>query len=777
MPIKHRHLYIRAWLTGIALGMLPLGLLPVLPPPWFTVWMLLLALALTVMPGRPIVCGCAGLLLGFAVALLHGHALQSRRLPSACEGSNAVAVGTVYSLPRFSRMPSGDQRQRFELRVEALTPSHCSGPRRLLLSHYDALPLVPGEYWLLPVKLRRPWGLSNPGSFNMQAWYASTGIDAVGRVGRDGAQRLAAAAGVETLHHRLRQQVSRRIAGAGLSADGTAIIQAITVADRSGMNHALWSVLQGFGVSHLAVISGLHIGMVAGLAYGLGNFFDRLRWTGGILRGTGFTGPGLALLAGAGYALLAGFSVSTQRALFMLACFLAATVCRRAANSWNALRWAFLMVLLINPLASLASGFWLSFVAVACLLWFSSVRAGAARLAGIGGTHLYMGLAMLPLSAWWFGGASVASAVANLALIPLVSLYVVPLALLGVACALLGSGLDAWFWRMAAWPLDTLVGSAQSLLQESGAWLYPGLSSEPLALVLGMAAVALLAPRGAPALRGLGLLLLLPSLLPVRTPPDHDEGLRVTSLDVGQGTAVVINHGAHALLYDTGGGDPAGATLAHSVVLPYLRRQGLRELDMLVLSHPDADHSAGAGAVLQAMPVARVRYSSGKPPRGDSLRCEAGEVWQWPGGVIFRFLAPAEGEALGSNDGSCVLQVRYAGHRLLLPGDIEAPRERDVLRYWGRDVLRSDWLLAAHHGSRSSSAPSWLKAVRPEQVVFSRGYQNRFGHPHAEVTARLAVSGVEVHDTARDGALTFTFRPGEAVRVETYRARQQRFWK
>ena len=236
--------------------------------------------------------------------------------------------------------------------------------------------------------------------------------------------------------------------------------------------------------------------------------------------------------------------------------------------------------------------------------------------------------------------------------------------------------------------------------------------------------------------------LLLPPVAPARLVTDEEPAgrTRVTVLDVGQGTAVIIRSGDRTLVYDTGGGDPAGANMATTVLLPWLRRQGVNELDTLVISHPDNDHSAGAGTLLAALPVGRLYRGGQVPGLAGGRPCVAGQAWRWPGGQTFRFLSPAGSSTGSSNDNSCVLQIAAAGHRLLLAGDVESAVERDLVRYWG-DALASDWLLVAHHGSRTSSTYALLKTVRPATAVISSGYANRFGHPHPDVVETPAGHG------------------------------------
>ncbi|MEJ2531516.1 MAG: DNA internalization-related competence protein ComEC/Rec2 [Halioglobus sp.] len=760
----------RSWLSGIVLGILPVSLLPRLPDPWMVAAMAAGGLVLLRRGGVPHRF-CSGLALGAALAIAHGHALLRARLPEACVGQYVTLQGTVSSLPRLSTMRDGRLRQRFELVPDHSLPARCAGPRRILLSLYGGEILRPGDRWRFEARLRRPWGLANPGSFNMQSWFAQSGIDAVGSIRSASAVLLEERASPWRIHHRLRGIVSLRLADLPVGSEVSAMLRAVTVADKSGIDGELWSLLQQFGVNHLLVISGLHIALVAGLGY-------LLAWP--VVRLSALTGrqlpwaPGLlALGLATAYAALAGFSVATQRALSMLACFIVADLAGRRSGSADTLLLAAAVVLVLNPLAGLGSGFWLSFGAVAALLWLSCWQRGTGRSRRVLVTHAFMALVMLPMGGWWFGGSSLVSAVANLVMVPLVGSFVVPLALLGALLCLLGLPGDLLAWKLAAWPLQQLLPPAVRLVEQSPAWLYYHLSPGLTAVLLAIPALALGAVPAGVKLRLLAAVLLLPLLLPAA---DRAPGTVVTVLDVGQGTAVVVRAGARTLLYDTGGGNPAGSNMASSVVLPYLRSRGITALETLVVSHADEDHSAGLDAIRRAMPVRQLRVGPGLPALTPGGRvCRAGEAWRWPGGQTFRFLSPAGEAGLSSNNGSCVLQVIIGDYHLLIPGDIERRRELTLVRYWGRE-LRSDWLLAAHHGSATSSAPALVKTVRPETVVFNSGYANRFGHPHESVVRRFRRHEARLLSTAEAGAVELLFLPGQPPVVTARRALQRRFW-
>jgi competence protein ComEC len=760
-------------MSGLVLGTLSVGWWPSLPPVPLALLLILLAAFITGYRRRLLACALAGMLLGMGLGILHGQDLLARRLPGVCSGEMISLRGEVASLPRISAMADGTQRQRFELLVTGLAPEHCKGPRRVLLSFYGPEALLPGERWQFSTRLKKPWGLANPGSHNFQAWFAQTGIDARGSVSSGRAARLSPASPLARPHQRVRQTVSQRIADLDFDPRVKAVLRAVTVADKSGIDGRFWSLLQALGINHLMVISGLHIGLIAGGAYLLGALLARLVPASGRLAAVL---PGLAalLLAGA-YTALAGFSLPTVRALCMLGCFVVAQLAGRRTDGARPLLFAAALVLALNPLAGLGSGFWLSFSAVAALLWYSQWHRPS-MLARLGGVHLFMSLVMIPIGSWWFGGASLVSAPVNFVMIPVVGFIVVPAALLAALSYLVGWPLEPFLWQLAAWPLQQLLPMAVDLGGTTEPLMFQPIYGDAWTMALAIVGVALWATPGGIYPGLLAILLCLPLVLPPVKPEGVPPGqTRITVLDVGQGTAVVVEAGFRALLYDTGGGDPAGANMARSVILPYLRSRGIRRLDTLVVSHPDQDHAAGVRDILGSMPVLRQRFggSLSTMPRGKA--CVAGESWRWPGGPVFRFLSPAREVGLPSNDASCVLAIEAAGHRTLLTGDIEVARERELVRYWGPQ-LGSTWLLASHHGSKTSSSLTFLKTVAAQHIVISHGYASRFGHPHPEVLQRLRQSSQAVYSSAHSGALAFDFVPGEPIVVDRYRDRQQRYW-
>lgn len=711
-------------------------------------------------------------MLGAALGLMHAQSLLAQRLPEACERTPLWVEGRVTGLPETFTLPDGVQWQRFAFALNHELAAPCHGPRRLLLSAAGGDTVQPGEHWRFEVSLRRPWGMENPGADNQQRWYAEAGIDAVGSVRKVAtAQRISGRAGREQ-HHRQRQRLSQQmLAALGPEAPG-AILRALAVADRSGLDQSLWSLFRHYGISHLLVISGLHIGMVAACGLLLGSYLSRLLGLWGIYRFTALLAPLTAVLLATGYTALAGFTLATSRAWLMIVALLCAMLAGRPALSWHNLLLAAAVLVALQPLAVLGAGFWLSFGSVASLLWFAAWRKGNWL-----GTHLFMAFAMLPMSGAWFGGTSLVSAFSNALLVPLVGFIVVPLVLAGTLAALVHSPMAAPLWSMAAWPLERLLSVGTTLAEQHSHRLYTEISSTPLALVLCCVALALCCvPLG---LRHKALLcsLILPLLLPLAA---HRvaaaDAVHILVLDVGQGTSVLIYDRDHALLYDTGGGSPGGVSVAERAILPVLRQRGISHLDTVLVSHGDRDHSAGLGSLQTHLSIGSLLVGLDQAQLPGASLCEAGAAWRWRSDVRFQLLAPAPGESLNKNDGSCVLRAQLPGLTVLLAGDIGAARERALIRYWGPQ-LASQVALAPHHGSQTSSSWAWLARVKPEIVVYTHGRANRFGHPASAVMQRHADMGVATLSSAESGALEWVLRPHTPPQLVAHRELKRRYWK
>lgn len=764
------------WLAGLCFGLLLASALPGVSPTLSSFCIIgLLCFASTVLVCRRSVwLFSGGWALGVALGLLHALELVDRRLPLSCAGETLAAEGRIMGLPARGELPDGTPSTRFQFAIARLIPARCAGPRQVLLTHYGDTQLAAGQRWQFEVRLRRPWGPGNPGLPDRRAWYAAAGIDAQGTVrSRVQPTPLKPVAGQGNRVEMLRVALAAALERQSLPADSRAVLRALTVGDKSGISAELWRRFQRWGIAHLLVISGLHIGLAAAFGYALARLALLL------VPAAGMQVPALSgLLVAILYAALAGFTVPVQRSLVMLAVYCLAAALGRRGNTWHNLLLAAVLVLLINPLAGVGIGFWLSFAAVAALLWQGmwqgTQRAGSGVRTAFH-THLAMGFCMLPLGAYFFQGASLVAPLANLLLVPLVGLWIVPVALLAVMAQFLVPDIAPVLWSWAAWPLGHVLWCMVHIERLLDGPLYLQSAVGAAGLALGLLGFALALVPGGWRHRLIGLAAMLCCALPLRPDPGAvPQPLHITLLDVGQGTALLVEQGGSVLLYDTGGGDPRGYNAARSVVLPTLRLRGIRRLDTFVISHGDRDHAAGVADILAELPVARLRHGPlVSLPQGRT--CVAGEAWRWPEGARFRFLSPSPGGFGTSNNSSCVLQLDWGDHSVIIAGDIEREQEREIAAYW-REDLQARWLLAPHHGSNTSSSHGLLKYVRPAHLLVGNGYGNRFGHPHPAVVARASEHGAELHETARRGAIALTLYANGREEWQFYRDLYRPHW-
>lgn len=750
-------------------GVLLVQAWPRLPSVWICLPLIVLALAWAWRcPRSRWLCA---LPLGVAWALWCGTQAMQARLPRALEGRDVLVVGSLDGLP-LARTDAS----RFTLRVEsAQLDGRPLALRGLLtVSWYEgAPPLAPCTRWRLLLRLKRPRALLDPGSTDSERSALERGIVATGYVREDeGNRRLP---GPRWCVDGTRAAIARGIAARVHDPHDAALLRAFAVGDTRGLDQQDWAVARANGVSHLIAISGFHVGVAAVFGVWLAWLVYAL-WPPAALR---LPRPqaqaAAALLFAVVYSALAGFGLPTVRTLLMIAVVALARCSRRGSSGAQSLALAMIAILLADPLAVLAPGFWLSFVGVAFLILCLQAqgRGWRAFLHELSAGQLLMTVALLPLTLWFFGQASLVGALSNLVAVPVVSFVIVPCALFGMLLLLLCPPLAApvlwlaarivhaqwWlFERMATWP--------------GAHWYLPAVQLHALLLAV-VGALWMFMPRGVP-LRWLGAALFLPLLLPPRSTP-ADGAFRLWVLDVGQGLAVLVRTHDHLLVYDTGARYPSGFDLGEAVVLPSIHALGLSRVDMLMISHGDNDHAGGAQTVAEAFPQARRLAGEPARMRVPMQQCAAGQAWQWDG-VRFRVLSPAPGGGDRDNDSSCVLLVEGRGGRVLLPGDISSKAEPAVAAAVGAGL--PPVLVVPHHGSKTSSGAAFIAALRPSLALVSAGWRNRFGHPRAEVLARYAEAGVPLFNTAVEGAVEVEFpADGTPRRQPGWRRQQPRYWR
>ncbi len=718
-------------------------------------------------------------------------------LPTAWEGRDIRLTGIVDELPT----PTVNG-VRFAFAVESVATNEAVVPRRLSLAWTSGwagrvavdtpLPVVhAGERWQLTVRLKRPHGNVNPGGFDLEAWLLQQNLRATGSVlDVTTNQRVDAFAGRVRDHlQRTRERIRARILAALPEAPYAGIVVALAIGDQRAIPDAQWTVLNRTGIGHLVSISGLHVTVFAtfigSMAFALAR---RSAWLTSRLPARQPAAMA-GLLAAAGYVALAGAEVPALRTLAMLAVAATGIFIGRAGTAALVWSWALVAVLLWDPWSSLTPGFWLSFGAVGMLLYAAAGRlrqstapSRAARMLDTlrEGAHAQwvVTLGLTPLTLMLFAQMSLIAPVANAVAIPVVTIAVVPLALLGIFIPI-----DLLFVAAHAVLAPLLHGMEWLAQLPDAAWQQH--APPTWAVAAGLVGIALLlAPRGVPG-RAWGWVWLLPVFL--ARPPLLPEGaFRMTVLDVGQGLAAVIETRRYTLVYDAGPRFTETADAGNRIVAPFLRTAGLPRIDGLMISHQDLDHSGGARSLVQGVPVGWFASSlfaehdliTALDDRVPAIGCYAGQHWTWDA-VRFTVLHPTAAEYADAkaktNDRSCVLRVDSAHGSALLTGDIEAITE---LRLVGRAAaeLRAEVLLVPHHGSRTSSIPAFVRAVAPAYAVITNGYRNRFGHPRAEIVARYRAVDAQVLRTDLDGAIVFTFAAGVPVAPVASRRKAIRYW-
>ena len=673
---------------------------------------------------------CAGALL---TALSLHHSLE-RRLSAAAyvEGEAMLAITAVQGWP--------PQSAYAEVLAWQSGSPELRRVQRVRLSLYAPLPLREGARWRMTVRLRAPKGAQNLGRPDPERMLFARGVDAVGYP-KGPAWALARAAPGPLA--RLRQHLQDALVP--LRPEARAVFTALLLGEASPPEALPWDRLALLGVVHLFVVSGFHLGLV----------LVALRALVALVT-PGLPGRWLVLPAGlllAAYGALTGAGLPVQRAWLGALLLLMALGLGRGSRPGRGLALAALALGVTAPEALLAPGAALSFFAVLVLLWPGGDGRGLPGLLALQGR---LSLAMAGLLAAFFGWMPAVGIVVNLFLGPLLGALLLPL----------GFGLLAlvlWGFAPALSALQVLGDGVQSLLAclepLGGAAPLASVAGLPLVLSVLLALVTLtpgpLAVRSSAALGVMALLWPAPDL-PLGT-------FRLTVFDVGQGSAALVETAEHRVLVDTGPawGDVDAAAFAIQVK-PALRALGVKQLDRVLLTHGDRDHAGGLPAVRAAFPGAELLGPGGAP-------CHRGRRWRWDG-VDFVVLHPKPNPRAGhGNAQSCVLAISAGARRVLLLADVP----RFVERRLAGELPPQDLVLAAHHGSRGSSARVLVKRTAPRFVIFSAALPSPFGHPHDAVVARWRAEGTRPVPTGAQGMVRWDSRwPG---RVECGRA--GRWWQ
>jgi len=710
-------------------------------------------------------------LCGFLYAAFRADIILENQLPHFLEGQILLVEGVISSLPTHS-----DIGQRFVFEIDQLTDEGGNEHQyraKVLLSWYRTKAvLIPGDSWRFRVKLKRPHGFLNPGGFDYEGWLFQNGLTATGYVieKRINAHRLEEK---NISIHRLRYKIRERLVSVIGETQSAALIPALVIGDKSNISTNHWQTLTKTGTNHLLAISGLHIGLVAGMVYFLVRRLWPLAYYSALLLPSPKAASIAALLAALTYSALAGFSFPTQRAVIMLSMLLGSELLSIKLSPITTLLFSLLLIIIIDPFAPLSAGLWLSFFAVVMIIYCMSARINTNSLWWRWGRVQYIvAVGLMPVLVIFFKQIPLTSIGANLVAVPWVSFITVPLVLLGSVLHHINEKIGVWLLETGVKSLDLLWPFLQRLAELDFNVVTFATLSLFAAIATFCGVFILLAPKGLPA-RWIGIFWLFPLVLPI--PDKLSYGVaKLTLLDVGQGLAAVLETRNHLLLYDTGPKYSDRFNAGRGVIFPFLRSKNVDEVNLLVQSHGDNDHIGGLKSLQDLIRIDKVITSVADEIDHNAVEeCGNGSAWAWDG-VQFEILHPGVTSKLSGNDRSCVLRVSAGEQSILFTGDIEAKAEKAILRR-DKAKIASTILIAPHHGSLSSSSQSFIQAIGPELVLFPVGYRNRFGFPKQDIINRYRERNVKIMTTAQEGAIEIGIG-AETMIVKRQRSVAKRFW-
>ena len=780
----------RIGLACFVCGIILLYRQSVLPPPGLLVLMtglaFLPALILRVGVVRLVWLAPGLFLAGLAWAGWHAEARIEARLPGMLEGKSLEVSGYVCGVPEPGsfdsvRFPFCVTRWHGEAFEQLQEFPRERLPQRLRLAWYgDDASLRPPPQLRLEVVLKKPHGAVNPRGFRYESWLFRQNFGATGSIRGAGEDRSVPCR-LECRYHQWRGAMVEKLGERLQSAESAPLISSLMLGYRGQLEPGHWQVLKATGTIHLVAISGLHLGLVA---IGAGFLFRRLL----VLLPERWLPPArsrlvlfsLVCLASLGYALAAGFSVPTRRALIMVVVACWWVLNARRGQAMDMVLVALFLVLVSDPLAPLDQGFWLSFGAVGILtLVFGGLLRPMVWWRSLLIAQIAIFAVLWPILVALDQSQPLAGFFANLVAIPLVSVLVMPAVFLCALSLLIVPWLDWIFIGVLDylllglwWFLETVAGLTLPSVNPGMAELMFG------ALLVVMAlAIPLLAFR---------LILTLTMTLwftvagGLWDPGQGAENARVPwpevwIWDVGQGLSILVRQADRVLLYDTGPELEGVYSAAESVLVPNLKALGIARIDTLVISHGDNDHSGGVPLLLKNFAVGQLltgepgRLAARLGPHADVAigSCAGAVETRNPGFVSWQSGGRPEG-----NDASCVLTFVFNEGRqeLILSGDITAGAEQAFLAENHESLAADDRfrvILAPHHGSKTSSTPAWVSGLAPDLVLFSAGYRHRYRHPHSDVVKRYEAAGSRLFNTATSGALHLVFASAGVGITET----------
>lgn len=605
--------------------------------------------------------------------------------------------------------------------------------------------LQPGDVVEAPVQIKSIIGLNNEVGFDRERYALSQH-----RVAR--ATIAKGASWLTITSYSLRSRLFTHLQQQFSEGPERALTLALAFGYRGDIDQTWWQALRNSGLAHLVAISGLHIGIAFSVGFWFGALLLRVSYRMALLPWI------LGSAAAFGYSWLAGFSITTERALIMCLLNVMLSLWQVRISIIGRLLLTLAVLLIWDPFAPLSVSFWLSFIAVSAVLTYLARQTVTAswgwqviKMQG------WLTICMLPATVGFFDGMTPVSAFYNLVFVPWFSVLVVPLILIGLVLASIAPNVSFGLWTGVEWTLKPAIYAIE-LADEwwwpiGGIWLF-----RASLLCLYALFWTLLSHQGR-----WGCAILCVAITMSETHWEKLHRWRLDVLDVGHGLAIMMEQKRRVVFYDSG---PAweGGNVAESIILPLLRQRNVDGVDGIILSHLDSDHAGGWRTIAAEWQPEWIRSSQHSAPF--SL-CVEGQKWDW-NLLEFEVLWPLQSVTRAYNLHSCVIRIYdpVSQLRVLLTGDIEALVEWILIRQPER--LRSDIVIVPHHGSKTSSIAPFTQAVEARYAIASFALGNRWNLPASQVVQRYQESGSLWLDTAHQGQITLRVE-GEHWWIESRR--------
>ncbi|MBF0265560.1 MAG: DNA internalization-related competence protein ComEC/Rec2 [Gammaproteobacteria bacterium] len=791
------------------------------------------------------------LIFNFAFSITWHQAQQRilNNLPKNLEAKEVLLVGKIDSIPSYIKQTRWVNKNspniylakfNFKLINHPHNKSNFYG--RIKTSWYrlkldEAKQLKIGQIWQFKLKLKAPSGLLNPGGFDYEQWLFQENIQASAYVRKGPDNKLISEENLSGLDlSSTRQHLADNLRNVLSDNTFKGIYLALTLGLKDDIANEHWKVLTETGTNHLMAISGLHIGLIAGLGFLIGRWLWSLSTFIIYKINRQHFSLYFAFAFAFIYAALAGFSIPTQRALIMLFILSIGLISRYRIHPLNILAWTLIIVLVWAPFSSLSLGFWLSFSAVAIILlsvminqrWDFKKKLHNAQqdmpvlleqtdnifiklfqwLKSLVLIQVVLFVGLMPLTVIFFDRFALVSPVANFILVPVMSFIVIPLTLFNVLLLEISPNLSKIIFQYLSELLAYLWDGLVALSNYSNNLIYLTQSQLLLGIIIVLTVIILwfLIKTKEFKFRLLFMFmlatiwsgLLWSELLFIKTTTPLHGQFKMSILDVGQGLSIVVKTRNHTLVYDTGNKFSERFNMAEQVLLPFLHKQGINKIDRLILSHADHDHAGASEFLLKKIKVGSI--FSGETQRInkkfsiDSSACISGQKWSWDG-VAFEVLSPFESQpARKSNNLSCVILItskllskktglkKMASNKefkVLIPGDIEKTQELFLLK---QDNLRNklshiNVLIAGHHGSKTSSSAEFIEQTQASYVIYTNAYKHFYNFPHHSVVKRFSQISAKQESTS-NGTIAF-FSPmnkTDGIELEIYRRDRYKIW-